>query len=195
MNPFRCVYLSHEDDPGQLTAQELLESPEYHLRNLKKLGAQAFNVSFRKEPCEFAPTGCCGGCTRRNCSVRCPQDVINRAYLLCGNILWATEDEKEQRYQEAPFKVKMIYKELTSDQPRYFAIDSMVRECLTTDAQLDYSPQKVYEEYYDSKRNKWGIRPRVNPDTGELLLLHWPRSGMCPFCLPVVLADMRRYTP
>lgn len=191
-NPFRCVYVPLD---AQLTPQELLENPKYHLRNLKKLGDKAFDISFKKEFCESAPSGCCGGCTHKNCSIRCPQDVINRAYLICGNIFWSPEDEKSRRYEESPFYVKMMYKELTSEHPRYFAIDSMVRECLNINAQLDYSPQKEYEEYYDFKKNTWGIRPKVNPDTGEILLLHWPRSGMCPFCLPAVLADMRRYSP
>ena len=81
-----------------------------------------------------------------------------------------------------------MYLELTSEHPRYFAVKAMVDESLRADSQLDYSPQMEYEEHFDFKKGEWKIRPKVDPETGDILFLRWPKSGVCPYCLPKVTA-------
>ena len=108
---------------------------------------------------------------------------------MCGNILWASgEEAKAQRFEQSPLPARMMYLELTSEHPRYFAVKAMVDESLRADSQLDYSPQMEYEEHFDSKKGEWQIRPKVDPETGDILFLRWPKSGVCPYCLPKVTA-------
>ena len=196
-------------EEGQL----ILDTPEYQLINLpsRLLSADspAFtssaptstdsthtqpqlrleDIPFRSDRCESAFTSCCGGCTIVGCPRRCPQDVVYRAYLMCGNILWASgEEAKAQRFEQSPLPARMMYLELTSEHPRYFAVKAMVDESLRADSQLDYSPQMEYEEHFDSKKGEWQIRPKVDPETGDILFLRWPKSGVCPYCLPRVTA-------
>ena len=186
-------------EEGQL----ILDTPEYQLINLpsRLLSGDSADppstqpqlrledIPFRSDRCESAFTSCCGGCTIVGCPRRCPQDVIYRAYLMCGNILWASgEEAKAQRFEQSPLPARMMYLELTSEHPRYFAVKAMVDESLRADSQLDYSPQMEYEEHFDSKKGEWMIRPKVDPETGDILFLRWPKSGVCPYCLPKVTA-------
>ena len=192
-------------EKGQL----ILDTPEYQLINLpsrllsvvdststsaaadaaSSTLIQLEDIPFRSDRCESAFTSCCGGCTLVGCPRRCPQDVIYRAYLMCGNILWASgEEAKAQRFEQSPLPARMMYLELTSEHPRYFAVKAMVDESLRADSQLDYSPQMEYEEHFDSKKGEWQIRPKVDPETGDILFLRWPKSGVCPYCLPKVTA-------
>ena len=214
MNNTRCLapFLS-PDSPAQAQAfrissrntkitnsergQLILDTPEYQLINLPSRTStdptqpqlQLEDIPFRSARCEYAFTSCCGGCTIVGCPRRCPQDVIYRAYLMCGNILWAQgEEAKAQRFEQSPLPARMMYLELTSEHPRYFAVKAMVDESLRADSQLDYSPQMEYEEHFDSKKGEWKIRPKVDPETGDILFLRWPKSGVCPYCLPKVTA-------
>ena len=180
-------------EKGQL----ILDTPEYQLINLPSRTStdptqpqlQLEDIPFRSDRCEYAFTSCCGGCTIVGCPRRCPQDVIYRAYLMCGNILWASgEEAKAQRFEQSPLPARMMYLELTSEHPRYFAVKAMVDESLRADSQLDYSPQMEYEEHFDSKKGEWQIRPKVDPETGDILFLRWPKSGVCPYCLPKITA-------
>ena len=188
-------------EEGQL----ILDTPEYQLINLLSASSTASvdstssvptltqlqleDIPFRSDRCEYAFTSCCGGCTVVGCPRRCPQDVVYRAYLMCGNILWASgEEAKAQRFEQSPLPARMMYLELTSEHPRYFAVKAMVDESLRADSQLDYSPQMEYEEHFDSKKGEWMIRPKVDPETGDILFLRWPKSGVCPYCLPKVTA-------
>ena len=190
-------------EEGQL----ILDTPEYQLINLPsrllsadstsadstltqpQLWSWLEDIPFRSDRCESAFTSCCGGCTIVGCPRRCPQDVIYRAYLMCGNILWVQgEEAKAQRFEQSPLPARMMYLELTSEHPRYFAVKAMVDESLRADSQLDYSPQMEYEEHFDSKKGEWMIRPKVDPETGDILFLRWPKSGVCPYCLPKITA-------
>ena len=195
-------------EEGQL----ILDTPEYQLINLvaslfspdspstasppeppspprRRLRLRLEDIPFRSDRCESAFTSCCGGCTIVGCPRRCPQDVIYRAYLMCGNILWVQgEEAKAQRFEQSSLPARMMYLELTSEHPRYFAVKAMVDESLRADSQLDYSPQMEYEEHFDSKKGEWMIRPKVDPETGDILFLRWPKSGVCPYCLPRVTA-------
>jgi len=47
---------------------------------------------------------------------------------------------------------------------------------------LDYAPQ--YEVKISEKTGK-SIKKTVS-ETGEVIIRHWPSSGLCPFCLPTI---------
>ena len=181
--PSRLLSDSPADDPAFTSAD-----PTSTVDTLTQLQLWSWleDIPFRSDRCEYAFTSCCGGCTVVGCPRRCPQDVIYRAYLMCGNILWAQSEEAKA--QRSPLPARMMYLELTSEHPRYFAVKAMVDESLRADSQLDYSPQMEYEEHFDSKKGEWKIRPKVDPETGDILFLRWPKSGVCPYCLPKVTA-------
>ena len=216
---------------GQAEVDHLAREERIQLRNLPEAyreeleGKSPFairqffhdsSIPFRYEGCPRANMICCGSCSR-NCLKRCPQDVMNRAYLFCGSILDAsTEDIRAERYRAASTPVKMLYDELVSEPPRYFAIAAMITEMTSpvynkeleriikeeygnedTPHRLDYAPQVEYEEYFQERPDGYKearLRKKVDPVTGEVMVHHWPRSGMCPYCLPVGLVDRRRTT-
>lgn len=203
----------------QEDVQNIIHNSDYQLRNLPRTfeieieGKAPYEiremfweskVPFRWQGCIRNDMLCCGCCTRL-CKNRCPQDVMCRAYLICGNILDAPEEFRSQRYSEADLPAQMLYDELMSETPRYFAIVAMINEYgsplynkqlervilteyagVDSPSKYDYAPQFEYEETSN------GLRKKVDPDSGEVYILDWPRSGMCPFCLPSGMIDRRR---
>lgn len=187
--------------------QGLINNESLHLRNLpetfkdkidlynstpfviREFFAQS-KVPFRFKGCERHLFNCCGACTRP-CHSRCPQDVLQRAYMLCGYII-----ADPSRYQGAPFLARMLYDEITSKEPKYFVIEAMIfdniKENKNETVQYNYAPEFEYEEYFAKKSNEFRTHKKVSPETGEAAVLYWPRSGMCPFCSPLGLVDLRR---
>lgn len=171
------------------------------------------HVPFRYEGCPRGSLACCCSCTRL-CNHRCPQDVMHRAYLFCGNLLEARGTEEWlERFQRADTATQLLYMELISKSPRYFAIASMVTEMSTpifnkklekyiqdtgnveNPHKIDYAPVIVMEEKFITLPNgqvdvQW--RKKVDPETGNVAIIPWPGSGMCPYCLPTGLVDRRR---
>lgn len=193
-----------------------VKQEEYHLCNLPKtFGVELEGVTpyetreffcnsevpFRYRGCPRGTLTCCGSCTRI-CNNRCPQDVITRAHLLCGNIICAADEETRlERYNSASTLVQMLYNELTSEFPRYFVILATVQDYMSIKGEYkdehkyDYASVIEYEETYTEHPSGFietKTRKKVNPETGEVAVLYWPRSGMCPFCLPSGLVDRRR---
>lgn len=171
------------------------------------------HVPFRYEGCPRGSLACCCSCTRL-CNHRCPQDVMHRAYLFCGNLLEArTPEEVRERFSRADTAVQLLYMEMSSESPRYFAIASMVTEMSTpifnkkleryiqetgnleNPYKIDYAPVILMEEKFITHPNgeietRW--QKKVDPETGNVAIIPWPGSGMCPFCLPTGLVDRRR---
>ena len=208
-----------QDNITPMDIQNLIKDAKYHLRNLPHTFAAEIEgktpyairemllearVPFRWQGCPRGDMLCCGSCTRV-CDKRCPQDVFCRAYLICGNIIDAPEGQRAQRYAESCLTAQMLYDEMTSELPRYFAIVAMVNEYTSpiynkqleriilneyegkdSPCKCDYAPQFEYEE------SEKGIRKKVDPESGEASVLNWPLSGMCPFCLPTGMVDRRR---
>lgn len=206
--------------------QKLAMHPEYQLHNLANTFKADIqdksiydireyfhdsNIPFRYKGCSRSAMSCCGSCTRM-CKVRCPQDVMQRAFLFCANVLCAkTEEEKQARYKTSNTAVQLLYDELTCKVPRYFAIAEMVTNMISpfynkqlekelleiygnedSPHRLDYAPVIEYETIPGTRPEEGRLRKRVNVETGEVCVLDWPRSGMCPFCLPVGLSERRR---
>lgn len=215
-----------------ITAEDvthLVRHPEYQLRNLPDTYREAIDglssfdiremfhdskVPFRYEGCPRGALTCCCSCTRM-CNKRCPQDVLNRAYISCAYVLDAgTPEEFNERYAKASTPVQMLCKEMLSETPRFFAISAMVSEMISpvfnkqlektisevygnddSPYKLDYAVAIEYEEHCVTLPNGYvdvRLRKKVDPETGEVSILHWPRSGMCPYCLPTGLMDRRR---
>lgn len=215
----------------QITAEDLdrlARDKTIQLRNLSDTfraeieGASSFDIReffgeshipFRYEGCPRGSMACCCSCTRL-CNHRCPQDVMHRAYLFCGNLLEAqTPEELNIRLERVETATRLLYIELTSKTPRYFAIASMVTEMCTpifnkkleryiqetgnieNPHKIDYAPVIVMEEEFVTHPNgyietRW--KKKVDPETGNVAIIPWPGSGMCPYCLPTGLVDRRR---
>lgn len=210
------------DDLNRLAKNKLIQ-----LRNLSDTfraeieGASSYDireyfleshVPFRYEGCPRGSLTCCCSCTRL-CNHRCPQDVMHRAYLFCGNIIEArTEAEMRERYLRSSTAVQLLFQEMISESPRYQAIAAMVTEMCTpvfnkqleqyikehgtnSPYKIDYAPVIVMEEEFVTRPNgyvetRW--KRKVDPATGNVVIVSWPGSGMCPFCLPTNLVDRRR---
>lgn len=210
--------------------QELLKQPENQLRNLKDTYARVLEdnkgiwsladmrdyllktkqIPFRNYGCPRASLTCCGSCSRK-CDCRCPQDVLQRAYMKIAHLLYAHEnydaDTFQQYYSNAPLGIRYLFAEWNSKEPSYFRIQAQVAELIDprknkelrriieeeyhnedTPEKLDYAPTAEYE--YDQKTDT--TKKKVDPKTGVVSYLEWPLSGMCPFCLPMGLTDNRR---
>lgn len=206
----------------QENVQQLLYHPEWQLFNLSNTFKydieglsiyaireffQNSKVPFRFNNCPRGSMTCCGSCTRW-CNQRCPQDVLFRIFLLCGNIL-CTKDEqtRKERYNVSETPLQLMYDELTSKEPKYFVLAAMLTEYMRPETnvnvrriiqdggdsphKVDYAPVIEQEEIQDEEFHIQ-YRKKVDPQTGEACVLYWPKSGMCPFCLPEGLVDRRR---
>lgn len=200
--------------------QILLRHPENQLRNLAntyKNQTQGYaiydireffhdsQIPFRWRGCPYGHMVCCGSCTHK-CTQRCPQDVLMRAYMICAHIFNApTESDKTQRLSKASTAAQMLYSELTSNNPKYFIVAETINELI-----MSGSTGPVKGEVYERKDNPYrhdyapiiehetipgtpeATRKKVDVETGEVAVMHWPRSGLCPFCLPIGLTNRRR---
>ena len=209
--------------------QQLLKQPENHLRNLKETYANILEankgiwsiedireyflltkqIPFRNYGCPRSTLTCCGSCSRK-CDCRCPQDVLQRAYMKIAPLLYApNEDVLRERLQSVPLGIRYLYEEWVAEEPSYLRIQAQVTELIDpkqnkqlakiikeeyhnvdTPERLDYAPTIEYE--YNEKTQV--TRKKVDKDTGVVAYLEWPLSGMCPFCLPSGLTDNRRRT-
>lgn len=209
--------------------QQLLKHPENHLRNLKESYSGILDanrdfwsiedfrqyflitkqIPFRNYGCPRSTLTCCGSCSRK-CDCRCPQDVLQRAYMKIAYLLYApNEDILAQRLKEVPLGIRYLYEEWTSEEPSYLRIQAQVSELIDpkqnpqlrriieeeyhnedTPERQDYAPTIEYE--YDEKSQI--SKKKVDPATGVVSYLEWPLSGLCPFCLPSGLTDNRRRT-
>ncbi len=209
--------------------QRLLKQPENHLRNLKETYASLLEtnkgfwgiedireyflitkqIPFRNYGCPRSTLTCCGSCSRK-CDCRCPQDVLQRAYMKIAPLLYSpTEEILQERLKNTPLSIRYLYEEWVAPEPSYLRIQAQVTELIDpkqnkelariikeeyhnmdTPERLDYAPTVEYE--YDEKTRK--SKKKVDKDTGVVAYLEWPLSGLCPFCLPSGLTDNRRIT-
>ena len=207
--------------------QQLLKRPENHLRNLKETYADLLEankgiwsiedareyflitkqIPFRNYGCPRSTLTCCGSCSRK-CDCRCPQDVLQRAYMKIAPLLYApNRDALVDRLRNVPLGVKYLYEEWVSPEPSYLRIQAQVTELIDpkqnpilrkiieeeyhnedTPERLDYAPTIEFE--YDNRTGT--TKKKVDKNTGVVAYLEWPLSGLCPFCLPAGLTDNRR---
>lgn len=207
--------------------QQLLKQPENHLRNLKETYASLLEankgfwgiedirqyflitkqIPFRNYGCPRSTLTCCGSCSRK-CDCRCPQDVLQRAYMKIAHLLYAPNEEAlAERLKAVPLGIRYLYEEWISEEPSYLRIQAQVSELIDpkqnkqlrkiieeeyhnadTPERQDYAPAIEYA--YDEKTQT--TKKVVDSNTGVVSYLEWPLSGLCPFCLPSGLTDNRR---
>lgn len=153
-------------------------------------------VPFRKGDCTRT-TKCCGVCTRK-CHSRCMQDCLNRLYMWRMMVQSTPEDRRDQ----IPLAIRMIVKQnfetlydlswcvgeiisrnTNSTLKQYMTENNMYPS--ENPYKLDYSPRADIDEATG--------KIKVDPKTGIVKYLDWPKTGLCPFCLPNSLVYRRRY--
>lgn len=178
------------------TPEELLEVIPF--RNVREKCSRSFR--------------CCGVCTHQ-CTQRCLQDCLTRMYM------WARIPEESQPLavrmlliQADAWKTELL-KIAAGGSPNSYddicaSISWTVGDIISRKAnrevraymdnaemrpeenpyKIDYGP--LYEMEVNPKTQK--LRKKVDKDTGRYVILEWPKSGMCPFCLPNATYN-RRY--
>lgn len=153
------------------------------------------NIPFRQS--NKCTMFCCCACTNYKCMHRCPQDVLHRINLICAGFSSALRYSNSNSNIPQYLCRKYIFEEFTSEHPRYFVLYATLQDYLRIrnskfgctgerPDKLVYSP--MFEtEIVTKSHNKEGeqiVRKVVDPKTGYAKILNWPRSGVCPFCLP-----------
>lgn len=162
-----------------------LISPEDIRAQLLQQGIP-FRQAVRNTKCALF---CCCACTDYTCVCRCPQDVLHRINLICAPFMYGKDINR------VPLYTKYLLEEFTSEHPRYFVLYATLQEYLKSRncGRTDDRPDKlVYSPMFEteivtkshSKDGEQIIRKVVDPKTGYAKILNWPRSGVCPFCLP-----------
>lgn len=206
----RNVDKSKIDWTYEEVGKHLIEHPEHQLCNLANkeyMGSpeeiraqlQAEGIPFR-QAAMFSNCAlfCCCACTDYRCKCRCPQDVFHRINLLCASLMAARRGDSvyfKELYDKSPLHVRYLYDELTSEHPRYFVLYETLNDYLKSRnyRRTEDRPDKlVYSPMFEteivtkshSKDGEQIVRKVVDPQTGYAKILNWPRSGVCPFCLP-----------
>lgn len=172
---------------------KLLSETDWSLYSVKAMG-EAGNtlesiqqvVPFRGGPCNRT-SRCCSVCTRR-CNQRCIQDCLTRLYMWSQIVKNTPESEREK----LPLNIRMIVvQRFDSWEQLSCAVGEMISK--------NYNPALrgfTYEEHPQKLNYEPAIeidpssgKRRVNPVTGELSILKWPKTGLCPYCLPDTTVD------
>lgn len=152
------------------------------------------SVPFRGGACSRSMR-CCGMCTRQ-CKTRCVQDCLHRLYMWNKLVESTPSTEREK----LPLNIRLIVNQsfeshehlswvvgdILSQNTNKKLKAHMVQEGLRPEEnpyKIDYAPS-VEIDFATGKR-------KCDPVTGELSILAWPKSGLCPFCLPSVTVDGR----
>lgn len=151
-------------------------------------------IPFRGGPCARSMR-CCGVCSRQ-CKQRCVQDCLHRLYMWNKLVESTPSTEREK----IPLNIRLIVNqkfdshehmswvvgEIISQNTNSSLKEYMKNESLRPEEnpyKIDYAPQ-VEVDPSTGKR-------RCDPATGELCILPWPQTGLCPYCLPDVTVDGR----
>jgi hypothetical protein len=161
--------------------------------------------AIRAKVCPRGQTICCGTCTYV-CSERCGLDIAIRIQI---RLMTMKADQKRLELtmphrQESALNrsIRLLVESPTSTASQFNALINQLisgywnvenRRELRMNGnyenpnKLNYSPRLEYEAHPKSGKP----RIKANPDTGEVVVLTWPNSGLCPFCLPTNSARHR----
>lgn len=151
-------------------------------------------IPFRDNQCARS-IRCCGQCMRK-CYHRCVQDSLNRIYMWRKMI----ESTPESELSKIPLNLRLVVNQkFYSAQQMSWVVGEILSLSTNTDLRsymssaelrpdehpykMDYSPQIAIDETTGKRK--------VNPETGEIQFLEWPKTGLCPFCKPNVTVDRR----
>lgn len=155
-------------------------------------------VPFRGGACDRTRR-CCGDCVRQ-CYTRCVQDCLHRLWLWNQMV----ENTPEAERNRIPLAIRLIVNQkFESHAHMSWCVGEILNQTKNTalgvymkDAGLTGSSQAhPYRNNYAAAEEldpKTGRRV-VNPTTFEIKLREWPESGLCPYCIPNVTIDRRRY--
>lgn len=151
-------------------------------------------VPFRGGPCARSMR-CCGVCTRQ-CKQRCVQDCLHRLYMWHQLVESTPSTEREkiplniglivtQKF-DSHEHLSWVVGEILSQNTNSNLKEYMKNESLRPEGnpyKIDYAPQVEVDPSTG--------RRLCDLDTGELAIAAWPRTGLCPYCLPDVTIDGR----
>ena len=151
-------------------------------------------IPFRGGPCPRS-IRCCGMCSRQ-CYTRCVQDCLHRLFMWRKLVESTPSTEREklplsfrlivnQKF-ESHSQMSWCVGEILSRKTNSILKEYMKNASLRPEEnpyKIDYAPQ-VEVVPHTRKR-------RCDPLTGALCIMEWPRTGLCPFCLPNVTVDGR----
>ena len=178
---------------GDVTQWSLLS-----LTDLARAGNDLQTISdtipFRGGPCSRS-IRCCGMCSRQ-CYTRCVQDCLHRLFMWRKLVEGTPSTEREnlplgfrlivnQKF-ESHSQMSWCVGEILSRKTNSILKEYMKNASLRPEEnpyKIDYAPQ-VEVDPHTGKR-------KCDPLTGELCIMEWPRTGLCPFCLPNVTVDGR----
>lgn len=151
-------------------------------------------IPFRGGPCARSMK-CCGMCTRQ-CRQRCVQDCLHRLYM------WhqLVESTPVEERSKIPLNIRLIANQrFESHEHMSWVVGEILSQSTNSNLReymqkgelrpednpykIDYSPQ-IEVDPETGKR-------RCDMQTGELVIAHWPKTGLCPHCLPNVTIDGR----
>lgn len=149
-------------------------------------------IPFRGGPCSRS-LKCCAMCTRQ-CRTRCIQDCYNRVHMW-RTMLSSTPEEQQplalklavasvdaaKDLETISWVVGDVLSRKTNSSLREYMKNAGLRP-EENPYKLDYAPQC---EVSISEKTGKSIK-KTAPGTGEVLIRHWPSSGLCPFCLPAI---------
>lgn len=148
-------------------------------------------VPFRNSECTRTDK-CCGVCTRR-CHSRCIQDCLNRLYMW-RQMVKATP---ASQYEQIPLAIRMIVEQ---DFETLYDLSWCVGEIISRNSNATLQKYMEEQKMYPAENPyKLDYAPRYDVDectgkrkvdsSGRIQILEWPKSGLCPFCLPNVIID------
>lgn len=154
-------------------------------------------IPFRSEECQRSRR-CCGVCTRK-CKYRCVQDSLHRVAMWRMLVESTPSTELQnlplgirliaRRHFDTPEELSLNVGEILSRSSNTKVKEYMENENLRSEEnpyKIDYAPQTALDP-------RTGRRI-VNLTTGDIDIIPWPKSGLCPYCLPNNTID-RRYGP
>lgn len=170
-----------------------LGETEWSLYTIRQMGEAGNTVEdiqqvvpFRGGPC-VRTLQCCSVCTRV-CHTRCIQDCMTRLYMWQQIFKNTPKEERDK----LPLNIRMIsVQKFESWQHLSDTVGEMISKKNNPSLRgYTYAthPQKLsYEPAFEIDEHSG--RPKSDPTTGEYKIIKWPKSGLCPYCLPSTTVD------
>lgn len=137
---------------------------------------------------------CCSQCTRK-CATRCIQDCMTRVYM------WRRYPVKNKALEyiiatvesaDDLATISYAVGDFISRNSNPLLAEYMDKQGLRHEEnpyKMDYAPQFEYKtDPTSGRRSKIPIKA-----TNTFKILHWPQTGLCPFCLPSNMMFRRKY--
>lgn len=136
---------------------------------------------FRNSKCSRSKK-CCGLCTRR-CKDRCLQDCLHRLHM--WKMLY--DSTKEEEREHLPLGIRMIVlKKFETGEELSWAVGEIL-SCNSNTNVKEYMKNARLYPYENPYKLDYAPQVVVNRDASRrnnALVLQWPVTGLCPFCVP-----------